>query len=53
MIAGFWDEIEPTASAGGIYFQEYADRAVVQYDQVPRISEPAAIPFRSSCTRTA
>jgi M6 family metalloprotease-like protein len=36
MIAGFWDEIGPTASQGGIWFQEFADRAVVQYDNVPR-----------------
>jgi M6 family metalloprotease-like protein len=38
MIAGFWDEIGPTASQGGIWFQEYPDRAVVQYDSVPRSS---------------
>ncbi len=36
MIAGFWDEIWPEGTQGAIYFQEYGDRAVIQYDQLPR-----------------
>lgn len=46
MIAGFWDEIGPTYSQGGVWFQEFADRAVVQYDNVLRISGTGSYTFQ-------
>jgi len=46
MIAGFWDEIGLSGSQGAIYFQDFGDRAVIQYDQIPRLFDSGAYTFQ-------
>jgi M6 family metalloprotease-like protein len=42
LIAGFWDDIQ----GGSVYFQEFSDRAVVQWNQVPRLSGAGLYTFQ-------
>jgi len=48
IIAGFWDELQN----GDVYFQEFPDRAVVQWHQMPRLSGTGAYTFQIALYRT-
>lgn len=44
LVAGFFDDL--TTSSGTIYFQDFGDRAVIQYQNVPRLSGDGTLTFQ-------
>jgi hypothetical protein len=45
MIAGFWDDLDPFTS-GDIYFQEFSDHCVIEYQNVARSGWPGTVTFQ-------
>ncbi|MCH8526776.1 MAG: hypothetical protein LAT79_06410, partial [Kiritimatiellae bacterium] len=45
LIAAFWDDLD-TRTTGDIYYQEFSDHLIVQFDQVGRLSDVAEYTFQ-------
>ncbi|MFC1584981.1 M4 family metallopeptidase [Fibrobacterota bacterium] len=45
LVAGFYDDLT-TSGSGDIYFQDLGDRAVIQFNNVPRLAGDATLTFQ-------